>query len=305
MSRRLPPLNALRAFESAGRHLSMSKAAEELGVTPAAVSHQVKALEAHLGVALFRRLNKALLLTDAGQACLPRLRKGFEILAEAINDIDRINVRRPLTVSVTPSFGGKWLVPRLDRFREQHPTIDVRIDATTRLVDFTREQVDLAIRYGPGREPGLRAYRMMREEIFPVCSPALLQGAHALHAPQALAQHTLLHVDSPNIHEAWPDWQMWLLTAGVAGVDTGRGPRFTQPSMAVQAATEGHGVALGSSVLVNDDLKAGRLVKPFDLSFPVNFAYHVVLPEGLSGHPNVRAFRDWLLVEANSSSDPA
>jgi len=174
----------------------------------------------------------------------------------------------------------------------------VRIDATTRLVDFAREDVDVAIRYGPGYETGLRVHRLMSEEIFPVCSPALLNGPHPLISPAALRHHTLLHVDSARLDETWPDWRMWLLTAGVGDIDASRGPRFTQPGMAVQAATEGHGVALGSRVLVSDDLAAGRLVKPFDLSFPVSFAYHVVCPESLADRPNVQAFREWILDEA-------
>lgn len=285
MARRLPPLNALRAFEAAGRHLSISRAAEELNVTPAAVSQQVKALEEYLEVALFRRFNKALLLTDAGQACLPGLRGGFDLLTEAVKHVATLEARRPLTVSVTASFGGKWLVPRLDRFRELHPSIDVRIDATARLVDFSREDVDVAIRYGPGRERGLRIDRLMGEEIFPVCSPELLVGNFPLNSPESLCHYTLLHVDSATLDETWPDWQMWLLTAGVGGIDVSRGPRFTRPSMAVQAATEAHGVALGSSVLVADDLAEGRLVKPFDVSFPVNFAYHVVCRKRWHGNP--------------------
>ena len=302
VKRRLPPLNALRAFEAVARHLSMTRASQELSVTPAAVSRQVKTLEDYLGVTLLRRANKALFLTDAGQACVPALTRGFDLLAAAIRDLGVHDARRPLTVSVTPSFGAQWLVPRLDRFRTLHPTFDVRIDASTRLADFRHDDVDVAIRYGPGGRPGLRADRLMSEEIFPMCSPRLLERTGALDSPEALRGRTLLHVDTAQLDEAWPDWETWLITAGVMGVDARRGPRFTQPSMALQAACDGLGIALGGSVLAADDLRAGRLVQPFDLSFPVNFAYHVVCPESTADRPRVVAFRDWILREARSSS---
>ena len=300
MKRRLPSLNALRAFEAVARHLSMTKAAEELSVTPAAVSRQVKTLEGYLGVTLFRRANKALFLTDAGQACVPALTRGFDLLAAAIRDLGVFDARRPLTVSVTPSFGAQWLVPRLDRFRARHPTFDVRIDASTRLVDFRHDDVDLAVRYGPGGRPGLRADRLMSEEIFPMCSPRLVERAGPLDSPEALRDHPLIHVDNAQLDEAWPDWETWLITAGVRGMDARRGPRFTQPGMALQAAREGLGIALCGSVLAADDLRAGRLVQPFDLSFPVNFAYHVICPESTADRPRVVAFRDWILREARS-----
>lgn len=302
--RRLPPLNALRAFEVVARHLSMTRAAEELSVTPAAVSRQIKTLEDYLGVSLFRRANKALFLTDAAQACLPALSHGFDLLADAIRDIGVFETRRPLTVSVTPSFGAQWLVPRLDRFRALHPTFDVRIDASTRLVDFRHDDVDVAIRYGPGGRPGMHAVRLMSEEIFPMCSPALAREVGSLDSLEALRKLTLLHVDNAQLDEAWPDWETWLITAGVTGVDARRGPRFTQPSMALQAARDGLGIALCGSVLAADDLRAGRLMQPFDLSFPVNFAYHVVCPEATADRPRIVAFRDWILREASSGATP-
>lgn len=296
MERRLPPLNALRAFEAAGRHLSFTKAGEELHVTPAAISHQVKALEDYLGVQLFRRLNKALLLTDAGQASLPGLVEGFDRLAEAIKRSRERDEHRALAVTVPPSFGARWLLPRLDRFRATHPGVDIRIDATDRLADFTREDVDIGIRYGAGDYGGLYVERLLSEEIFPVCSPRLLEGPQPLRTPSDLRAHTLLHLDWTT--RAQPDWPMWLLAAGVSDMDSSRGPRFTMAGMAIQAAVEGHGVALAGSVLVADDLAAGRLIKPFDLSFPVSFAYYIVGPQATVSHPNIAAFRDWLLAEA-------
>ena len=193
MSERLPPLNALRAFEAAARHLSFARAAQELHVTPSAISHQIKTLEEHLGLPLFRRLNKMLLLTDEGQALLPGLRAGFEQLADAVASARRCNLRRVLTVSAAPSFAGKWLVPRLDRFRQAQPDIDVRVDASIQLVDFARADVDVGIRYGTGRYPGLHVECLMADEVLPVCSPQLLQGAHALRSTNGYGGPGLIH----------------------------------------------------------------------------------------------------------------
>ena len=300
MTRRLPPLNALRAFEAAARHLSFTKAAEELHVTPAAISQQVKALEDHLGVKLFRRLTRALLLTDEGQAALPSLREGFDKLAEAMEHVREREATGVLTVSVPPSFGAKWLVPRLDRFRAAHPDIDVRIDAADQLVEFAREGVDMALRYGRGDYPGLRVDMLFTEEASPVCSPRLLEGQRTLREPADLRHHTLLHVDWKMQSEAAPNWRMWLRAAGVHDIDPGRGPRFSIEIMVVQAALESHGVALTGSVLVADDLAAGRLVRPFDLSIPapLNFSYYVVSPEATADQPRIVAFREWVMLEA-------
>ena len=298
MARKLPPLNALRAFEAAARHLSVTKAAAELNVTPAAVSHQVKALEDQLGMALFRRLNRALMLTDVGQMFLPGLRGGFDRLAEAVDRVRSECETGTLHVSVAPSFAAKWLVPRLDRFRAAHPDIDVRIDANDRIVDLARGEADVAIRYGPGRYPGLRVDQLLTEEVFPVCDPGLCEGAAPLRQPDDLRRHTLLHVGWDTRDETWPDWRMWLLAAGVEGVAVTRGPRFSMESMAAQAAVAGHGVALVSSAIVADDLAAGQLCKPFTLSLPIDFAYYVVSTEVAAEQPKIAAFRAWILGEA-------
>jgi LysR family glycine cleavage system transcriptional activator len=302
MDRHLPPLNALRAFEAAARHLSLTKAAAELHVTPGAISQQVKTLEDYLGVQLFRRLNKALLLTGAGQASLPALRDAFDRLAQAVEALRARDAEQPLTVSVAPSFGAKWLVPRLDRFREVHPGIDVRIDASNRLVDLVREGVDIGIRYGMGNYSGMRVDSLLSEEVFPVCAPRLLKGPHPLRVPADLRWHTLLHIDWVSGFETWPDWRMWLLSAGVSNIDPVHGPRFSHASMAIQAAIEGHGVTLGGSVLVEDDLATGRLVKPFQLSCPVAFAYYLASPAATANHPRVTAFREWIIAEAANNS---
>jgi LysR family transcriptional regulator, glycine cleavage system transcriptional activator len=298
MSRRLPPLNALRAFEAAARHLSVSKAAEELHVTPAAISHQVKGLEEWLGVQLFRRLNRQILLTDAGQTCLKGLREGFDQLADTVAKVQVVPSGGPLTVTVAPSFASKWLVPRLDRFRRRHPDIDLRIDASTALADFARDGIDIAIRFGPGRYPGLRVDRLLTEEMSPVCSPALLRGANPLRRPEDLRHYSLLHIDLPMQGDAQPTWEMWLLAAGVRDVDWTRGPRFTNSSMAIEMALAGEGVVLGSNVLVADDLAAGRLVKPFAVNLAVDFAYFVASPESMADRPKVAAFREWVTEEA-------
>ncbi len=301
MSTRLPPLNALRAFEAAGRHLSLTRAAKELHVTPAAVSHQIKSLEDYLGAKLFRRLNRALLLTDAGQACLPGLRDGFERLAEALEATRLQIAHRALNVSVAPSFGAKWLVPRLDHFYAAHPEIDIRVDASTRLVDLLREDIDLCIRFGLGDYPGLHVECLMADEVIPICSPELLNGPKKLHTPADLRHQTLLHADLP-FKDGYPDWRMWLAAAGVKDIDADRGPRFTMASMAVEAAVAGQGVALAGSVLVEDDINAGRLVNPFELRFPMKFAYYVVCPQAIANQPRIVAFRNWLKSEAQSSA---
>ena len=302
--RRLPPLNALRSFEAAARHLNFSKAADELGVTPAAVSHQIKVLEDFLGVSLFRRTARGLLLTDEGQAYLPGVREGFDRLLSAMDDLAELGRGGVLTVSVAPSFAAKWLVPRLDRFQARHPDIDVRISASMELVDFSTGDVDLAIRYGAGGYPRLEAELLLRDTVFPVCSPALLEGEHGLDAPDRLRFHTLLHDDNPEEDETCPTWAMWVRAAGIDGVDATRGPRFNQSSLVLEAAILGRGVALAKSTLADADIAAGRLVKPFDLSIPVRFAYYVVCPATKAALPKVRMFRDWLRGEA-AISDPA
>lgn len=298
MNRRLPSLNALRAFEAAARHLSLTKAARELHVTPAAVSHQIKALEADLGLPLMHRVKGGFVLSEAAKVGLPGLRDAFDRLHEAVRGMRLEEVSRILTVSAAPSFAATWLVPRLDRFKQRYPEIDVRLDASFGMVDFLHDNVDVAVRYGPGDYAGLHAVRLFDEEMFPVCSPLLLERGPPLSEPRDLARHNLLHSDWTPEKGVWPDWRMWLLAAGAEEVDSDRGPRFTQQSIALQAAVQGQGVALGSPALVADDLAAGRLAKPFDLSVPVDFCYFVVAPPATAELPRVRAFRDWLVAEA-------
>ena len=299
MARRLPPLNALRAFEAAARHLSFTRAAAELHVTQAAISHQVKALEQHLGRKLFRRLNRALLLTDDAQAYLPSVSRAFTLLNEATGNLLSKKSPGPLTVSALPSFAARWLVPRLGRFRQVRPDIDLRIDPSAELSNFSGDDVDVSIRYGRGKYPGLRTDWLMTEDIFPVCSPLLLAGAQALREPSDLEHHVLLHDDGHG------DWRTWLLAAAADGVDPTRGPIFTDSGMLIQAAMAGQGVALARGVLAADELAAGRLVRPFALSLPTEYAYYLVCPQDRAEQPKIAAFRDWLLGEARSESSAA
>jgi LysR family transcriptional regulator, glycine cleavage system transcriptional activator len=306
MSRRLPSLPALRAFEAAARHLSFTKAAGELSVTPAAVSHQVRTLEEELGVRLFWRTSRAVRLTRAGESLRTGVGEGLGVIADAVDQIRGDDGRRTLTVTSSPSFAAKWLVPRLERYRQLCPDVDVRIDVSERLVDFAREDADIGIRFGSGSYPGLRADRLSDEAVFPVCSPKLLQGEHPLRHPRDLEHHTLIHDEWRAQDGTWPDWRTWLVAAGVEGIDLTRGLRISLYSLGVQAAVEGQGVVLGNTSLVADDLRSGRLVRPFELAIKVPFAYHVVSPRSTAELPLVRTFREWLLAEARQSiADPA
>jgi LysR family glycine cleavage system transcriptional activator len=300
MVRRFPGLGPLRALDAAARHLSFTKAADELGVTPGAVSVQIRAIEDQLGVRLFWRTSRMVRLTGAGEVMARAAGEALDSVARAVERVAPAGgSRRVLTVSVGMSFAAKWLVPRLDRFRRLHPGVDVRLDVTERLVDFAREEVDVAVRFGAGLYPGLRADRLFEEELFPVCSPRLLAGERPLREPADLRHHTLVHLDWQPEGEAWPDWPMWLLAAGVGDVDPAPGIRFKETALVLQAALEGQGVALGNTSLVAGDLAAGRLVRPFSLSLkgPPHFAYYLVSPR-TAARSLVEAFRTWMLSEA-------
>ncbi|WP_428248771.1 transcriptional regulator GcvA [Ferrovibrio sp.] len=299
--RRLPPLGALRTFEVVARHLSLARAADELCVTPAAVSHQIRTLEEHLGVPLFRRSGRNIFLTDAGQACLPGIRDGFERLTSAVNQIDSFGQAGILTVSVAPSFAVKWLVPRLDRFQDQQPGIDIRVSASNQLADFATDDVDLAIRYGSGRYPGLVVERLLPEAIFPVCSPELLSS---IKTPADLQNQVLLHDDSPDDDQSCPTWQMWFRAAGLGDGATKSGLRFTQSSLVLEAAIHGKGVALAKATLAESDLTSGRLVRLFGDATPLDFAYFIVGPERKVALPKVTAFIEWLRGEVKPPAQP-
>lgn len=295
--RRLPPLNALRAFETAARHMNFSRAADELSVTPGAVSQQIQNLEDYVGAALFKRTPKGLLLTDAAQTALPALREAFDRLGEAASMLTAAVDGRRVTVSAAPSFTAKWLMPRLGKFEAAHPEVDVWLSAGMELVDFANGEVDIAIRYGAGRYPGLEVVRLMSETVVPVASPALLADK-PLKTPEDLAQHVLLHDGSPDADDSCPDWSMWLAARGIKGVDGTRGPRFNQSSLVIEAAMNGRGVALAKRALAQADIDAGRLVDPLQISTAVDFAYYVVHPKAKGRLPQVKAFVRWIEAEA-------
>jgi LysR family glycine cleavage system transcriptional activator len=297
--RRLPPLNALRAFESAARHLNFSRAADELSVTPGAVSQQIQNLEDYVGAALFKRTPRGLLLTDSAQMALPALREAFDRLAEAAALLTAAVDGRRLTLTAPPSFAAKWLVPRLGRFEEAHPHVDVWLSADMDLVDFAASDVDLALRYGPGPYPGLEAIRLINETVIPVMSPALM-ATNPVATPADLSRHVLLHDGSPDADESCPDWQMWLAARGVKGFDANRGPRFNQSSLVIEAAVSGRGVALAKRTLAQDDLDAGRLIAPMPISTMVDFAYFLVHPKAKGRLPQVKAFLSWIREEAQT-----
>lgn len=300
MARRLPPLNGLRAFEVAARHLSISSAAQELNVTPAAVSQQIKGLEAQLGLPLFRRLNRALALTEHGRLLLPGLSEGLDRIAEAVARVRAAQEGGPLTVTTNPSFASKWLIPRIDLFQKSHPGIEVRLMASMELADFRSDDVDCGIRFGRGRYDGLESVWLMSEEVFPVCSPKLLEGEHPLSCLAELKHHRLLHDASPYMHDVAPDWRMWLQAAGVDDVDPDHGLSLSPWTMVVEAAIEGQGVALGRRHLLSADLAAGRLVRPFDLGLPIPFSHWFVYPPEALKRPKVKAFHDWIVAQAEA-----
>ena len=290
MKRTLPPLNGLRAFEAAARHMSFTDAAEELSVTQAAISHQVRGLEQRLGLKLFVRRNRSLLLSEAGQAYLPSVRAAFNQLNEATEKLLQKDKGGHLTVTTTASFAMKWLVPRLGGFQRANTEIDVRVSTGTSLVDFSREDVDIGIRYGRGQWPNLMAERLVSEDVMPVCAPSLVKGPNGLGKPADLKRFTLLHIGS------FPDdWQVWLTAAGVKGVDASRGVSFDFALAAYQAAMDGLGVALGRNPLVEPDLKAGRLVVPFEFKRSSDFAYYLVYPPEAIRRRKIKAFRDWIV----------
>lgn len=293
--RELPPLNALRAFEAAARHMSFQRAAEELNVTPTAISHQIKNLEAYLCLALFIRRNPhPLQLTDAGRYLYPMLRNGFDTFAEAIATLQPDTASTVLTVTAIHDFASKWLVPRLPKFQKAYPDIDVHLQTSVQVVDLHAQTVDIAIRYGRGNYPGLVAKKLFSDVFIPICSPLLLRGNKPLQVPEDLAHHTLLHCEWINYSGSdQPTWQRWLTLAGITTINPTRGPRFTGESLAIQAAINGQGVALCSSLHAADDLEREFLVQPFDISLE-GFSFYAV---HLKDHPKnvqISSFVRWM-----------
>lgn len=315
MAYRLPPLAALRAFESAARFLSFKEAARELNVTPAAISQQIKALEGYLGLPLFRRLPRGLTLTDQATAMLPKLREGFECLAAAVESTRHHAPGDGLTVSAPPSFATRWLVPRLSRFTGMHPDIELSLSSSlttidrdgdgvarpAELIDLRDQLAEVAIRFGSGRYPGQRVDLIFSAGFTPACSPHLLTGKRPLRTPADLCWYALIHDQTVPDGADRPSWKAWLQFAGVAHLDSTRGPRFGNAGLALEAALAGQGVVLALKPLIEADIAAGRLVTPFDITVPSRYAYYLTIPEALADRPAVAAFRNWLMLEAKTS----
>lgn len=299
MTARLPSLNGLRAFEAAARHLSFTLAASELNVTQTAISHQIRRLEEELGIRLFVRQNRALALTPEARDYLPGVRAAFNDLRLATDRLLRKDDDKVLTVSTLASLAAKWLLPRLTDFQEQHPGIDVRITTSTSLVDFQRDDVDAAIRYGRGQWPGLRADWLMADELFPVCSPSLLRGNKPLRCPEDLKSHMLLHTSNANSD----DWRLWLTAAGLpADIARQPGITFDMIFMTIQAAIDGIGVAMGRTSYVQDDIAKGRLVVPFKIALPADAGFYLVAPESRREAPKLAAFREWMIAATQNKA---
>jgi LysR family glycine cleavage system transcriptional activator len=301
MHRALPPLTALRAFEAAARHLSLTKAAAELAVTPAALSHQIKGLEAFLGVKLFSRRSRSIALTEAGHLLYPGLHAGFTQIRQAVGGLERLGSDRVLVISTPPGFTAKWLTPRLYRFLEAYPDIDARISSSMGLANFITDGVDVAIRNmrtDVPPNPDLVAEKLFDLILLPVCSPKVCRAAGGLRSPADLKGVPLIHDESLTGRALLPGWAEWLELAGVKGVDVRRGLRFNSADHALDAAVEGAGIVLAHKILALDDLRTGRLVAPFDLELSSPRAFYFVCPRGTETRPVASAFRAWLLAEA-------
>jgi len=293
MPLRLPPLNALRAFEVAARRGGFSNAANELHVTPAAVSHQIKTLESHLDVQLFRRLPRGLEITEAGRQLLPQLTRGFEHFARAVEGLGAGGLAGKLTINTAPSFASLWLVPRLDSFLRAYPDIEICILTNEAPPDLGSGEVDIRLPYGMGDYPGLSTTLLMAEQIFPVCAPALLNQS-PLRRFSDLRHHTLLHDINTGPEESTMTWRRWLRDAGISGVNPTLGVKFGNSSLLTEAAVRGQGVALGRASLVGDHLATGRLVRPLKASRPADYAYYAVTTHAGAQRPRVQAFLGWL-----------
>ena len=300
MNRPMPPLNALRAFEAAARHLSLTKASHELNVTAGALSHQIRGLEEMLGVKLFERRVRSIALTSAGKLLYPGLQTGFMQIRDAVAGLDRGGDERVLVVSTPPGFTAKWLAPRLYRFAQAYPDIDARISSSFGLANFTTDGIDLAIRNLPAEpapDPELAYEKLLDITVVPVCSPRLLAAHGAARTAKALARLPLVHDDTLINRAEVPTWTDWFRKAGVADPDVSRGLRFNSADHALDAAGEGAGVLLAHSVLAYDELRTGRLVIPVDLTLDTGRAYHVVWAKRRRQTARVDAFRTWIRQE--------
>ncbi|WP_423454464.1 transcriptional regulator GcvA [Ottowia sp. VDI28] len=298
-------LNALRAFEASARHQSFSSAAQELNVTPAAVGQLVRSLEEWLGKPLFVRGTKGrarLVLTDAAALALPDIRAGFDRLSQGLERLQETAASGVLTVTVSPAFAAKWLLPRFERFQAVCPDTDVRLETNLKPVDFAAQKVDIGVRYGTGTWPGLVAEKLMDEEVFPVCSPELLRKTGPFSKPGHLESATLIHDLSMDGHSGFPTWELWFRRLGMEGVSASRGLRINNSAAVLQAAMEGRGIALARSVMVHDDLMSGRVVRLFPrIRLTSALAYYVVYRPESAEMPGLTAFRRWLFREVLES----
>jgi LysR family glycine cleavage system transcriptional activator len=293
MRPRLPPLNALKAFEAAARHESFTRAAEELCVTQGAVSQQVKTLEAELAIKLFNRERQRLIITEAGRDYLTVVRDALDRIAVGTERLLQRQNAGVLTVSTSPDFAAKWLVHRLGHFAEAQVGIGLRVSATMHHVDFAREEVDMAVRHGDGNWPGLDNVQLSSEQLFAVCSPKLLSGRRRLGKPADILKFPLIHLDSRT------DWTKWLQAVGISDADITHGPVLNRASMVIDAAVNGQGVALARTTLAAWDLINGRLVRPFPESLRISKTFWIICPKATASLPKIVTFRDWLLVEAS------
>jgi LysR family glycine cleavage system transcriptional activator len=291
----MPPLNALRAFEATARHLSFTKAAAELFVTPAALSHQIRGLEEMLALKLFHRRARTIELTDAGRLIYPGIQLGFDNLRQAIERLDHAREDRVLVVSATPGLTAKWLAPRLYRFLARHPEIDTRISASTTYVNFAADGIDVGIRLSSGNHPDLYVEKLSDEWLLPLCSPRLLEGRHPLRSPRDLENFTLIQVDLPGVVPTWTDW---FRLAGIEGLDVAHGLTLNVADHALDAASEGAGVVLGYKLVASRDIGLGRLVAPFGPEIPLpGRSYFFVCQKGHEKRAPVKAFREWIFAE--------
>jgi LysR family transcriptional regulator, glycine cleavage system transcriptional activator len=304
--RRLPSLDLLKGFEAAARHLSFTRAAEELYLTQSALSRQVQALEEQLGLPLFERRHRQLLLTEAGQVLQAASKAVLEQLAQAVAAIRRDQATRPLTVSTNQPFASLWLIPRLARFRERHPGVDVYISADNRIVDLERERIDLAVRYCTEAIAPPGSVRLFGERLVPVCSRRLARDrSRPLKRPEDLARHVLLHIDDERGRFPWLNWSVWLAAIGVRELTPAGSLRFNHFHEVMQAAVDGQGVALGRVPLIDSLLKEGKLVAPFRNRYATTRAYFIVRAEHAAARPEARAFVDWLQEEAQEEREDA
>jgi LysR family glycine cleavage system transcriptional activator len=312
MTYRLPPLNALRAFEAAARHLSFKDAGEELSVTPTAISHQIRGLEEYLGFYLFRRLTRALELTREGRAMLPKVREGLECFAAAIESTRQHDAGGRLLVTSPPAFANRWLIRHLPAFTATHPEIQLHMAASLDTIDardvsgvsglegidVRDDEAEVFIRFGHGQYDGCRVDRLFAPAYAVVCSPRLLMGMRPLNEPSDLRRHNLLHDESIMELLDRPTWAEWLQVAGVSGINPDAGTHFSDPGLVLSAAIDGVGVAIASKPLIEAEVTAGRLVVPFDIVIRRTQAYYLVAPEAIADRPIVNAFRRWLCSEA-------